>query len=44
MIVCGFSLKNLHKGFVNAPVIVTFDGDLQSIKNVCEAQFVTNET
>lgn len=32
--VCGVLLKNLYGNFINAPVIVSYDGDLKSVKHV----------
>lgn len=34
LIVCGFMIKDLHQRYINAPVAVSFDGDLQNVKNV----------
>jgi hypothetical protein len=34
MILCGFLLANMREKYVNAPVTISFDGDLKSVKDV----------
>jgi hypothetical protein len=34
MILCGFLLENMHDKYINAPVTISFDGDMKSVKDV----------
>jgi hypothetical protein len=34
MVLCGLLLRNLHHKYKTSPIAVSFDGDLQSVKNV----------
>jgi hypothetical protein len=37
LILCGFLLNDLFVKYLDAPVIITFDGDLKNIEEVCES-------